>query len=358
MPPPDQRADAPSFAHHVHHWSIKANYTFNVLRALTLCSDRGLRSSAILGIFDACVRSILLYGIEFWGSQPDHTQKADAFIYGAIRNLFDLPIAVPHRAISSEFACVPVHIRYRQIVRRIAARRLIRDPFKWLDSSLPPGLFRDNSRASLDTALQDCILPWDPPRLDSPSVKEFICCLDESGDVVCNELFKEGDLLVFTDGSFQDQKLGFSFVIFQDADCKFPLFEYNALLTPRKTILDAEATALVCGLDAALTLPHRGRIFLISDCRAALRLLQIGPAPGPLSYLMAPLKLMLDSKRDISALWIKGPSGHPGNELADSLAKNASLVNDPFPGSSRHNLCRNMCSVSLIAKTHVPKGFR
>ena len=40
------------------------------------------------------------------------------------------------------------------------------------------------------------------------------------------------------------------------------LMEYKALLTPRKTILDAEATALICGLDAALALPHSGSIFL------------------------------------------------------------------------------------------------
>ena len=292
------------------------------------------------------MRNVLLYGIEFWGSLPDLAQKADSFIYGAIRNLFDLPIAVPHRAISSEFACVPVHIRHLQIVRRIAARRLIRDPLKWLDDRLPSGSFQDVSRASLDTAIQDTILPWSCPPSGAPPTREFLRCLNESGDVVCKEMFKEGDVLVFTDGSFQNQKLGFSFVIFQDADCKFPLFKYNALLTSRKTILDAEATALVCGLDCALTLPQRGRIFLISDCRAALRLFQVGPSPGPLSYLMAPLKLLLDSRRDIFAAWIKGHSGHPGNDLADSLAKSAFIENDPFPGSSQSYLSLHLTTAT------------
>ena len=96
-PPPDERTHPPSYTHHLRHWTTKANYALNMLRALTLRSDRGLRSSAILRILDACVRSILLYGIKFWGSHPDLVQAADAFIYGALRNLFDLPIATPHR---------------------------------------------------------------------------------------------------------------------------------------------------------------------------------------------------------------------------------------------------------------------
>ena len=71
----------------------------------------------------------------------------------------------------------------------------------------------------------DSILNWECPRLDNPPDNDFLCCLDVSGDVVCKEMFTGGDLLVFTNGSFQDDKLGFSFVIFQDAECKFLLFD-------------------------------------------------------------------------------------------------------------------------------------
>ena len=193
-PPPHKRAEPPSFAHHVDHWSTKANYAFNVLRALTLRSDRGLRSPAILRILEACVRSILLYGIEFWGSCPSLVQKADAFMYGAIRALFDLPIATPHRALSSEFASLPVHIRYLQITRRIAARHLIRDPLSWLNNSLPAGSFRTHTHASLNTAMRDSMLAWDCPRAAGPRVNEFLCFLDIPGDVVCKDMFEEGDL--------------------------------------------------------------------------------------------------------------------------------------------------------------------
>ena len=159
---------------------------------------------------------------------------------------------------------------------------------------------------------------------------------DYTGDIVCRDEFVEGDVLVFTAGSFRDDNLGYSFCIILDKESLFPVFEYKALLNPRKTILDAEATALLCGLDAALALPQAARkIYLISDCRAALHLVRPDHRPGPLSYLRESLdRLRRLTTRYISCAWIKGHSNHPGNDRANALAKSAEIVNDPFPGSS------------------------
>ena len=106
-PTPAQRLQFPSFEHHLSHWTTKANYVFNVLRALSTRSSKGLRTPAILRILDACCKSTLLYGLELWGHLPTLTQKTDSFLYGAIRRLFDMPLATPHRAISSEFGIIP-----------------------------------------------------------------------------------------------------------------------------------------------------------------------------------------------------------------------------------------------------------
>lgn len=138
-PPPPLRLAPPTFEYHCEHWFTKANVAFNTLRALTLRSDKGLRSTPILRILDSCVRSILLYGIEFWGSDNSIAQKADAFMYGAIRNLFDLSIATPHRAISSEFSIMPTAVRFHHITRRIAARHLTHRPLDWLNGHLAEG---------------------------------------------------------------------------------------------------------------------------------------------------------------------------------------------------------------------------
>ena len=84
-------------------------------------------------------------------------------MYGALRNLFDLPIATPHRAISSEYSALPVSIRFKQITRHIAARRLLFDPLEWLDPHLSSGRLRTSIHESLDSTFGETLLPWSPP---------------------------------------------------------------------------------------------------------------------------------------------------------------------------------------------------
>lgn len=122
--------------------------------------------------------------------------------------------------------------------------------------------------------------------------------------------------------------------------------DYHALLTPRKTILDAEATALICGLDAALALPHTGSIYLLSDCRPALRIFLDTSSSGPLSYLDPPLSKLAQTSRKIFPAWIKGHAGHPGNERADALAKTASVPGDPFPGTTHSYLALHLTTAT------------
>ena len=70
------------------------------------------------------------------------------------------------------------------------------------------------------------VFAWSHPAPPDPAKREFLSCLDVPGDVVCKEMFSDGDLVVF---------YGW-FVIYQDADCDFPLFEFDALLTTHKII--------------------------------------------------------------------------------------------------------------------------
>ena len=193
---------------------------------------------------------------------------------------------------------------------------------------------------------KDTLVPWSCPLTSNYFKSVSFLCQDEPGDDVISKNFQEGDLIVCTDGSFQNDRLGFSFCIFDKKDCLVSLLDYHALLNPRKTILDAEATALVCGLDASLALPHTGTIYLLSDCRPALRIFLDTSSSGPLSYLNQPLFDLAQPARKILPAWIKGHAGHPGNERADALAKSATLLNDPFPGTSHSYLALHLTTAT------------
>src|SRR5437588_1877590 len=65
---------------------------------------------------------MLTYGIEIWVHDAELTKTADSFIYSALKRLFDLPIATPHRAILSKFGFIPTAIRYRYICDRMRER--------------------------------------------------------------------------------------------------------------------------------------------------------------------------------------------------------------------------------------------
>ena len=291
-------------------------------------------------------------------SDTSLTKKADAFMYGAIHNLFTLSITTPHRVISSKFSVVPTTGRFRHITRQIAARHLTHHPLDWLYNHLAICSLQRFIRSSLDFVPEDPLLPWF--HVASEDDLTPIVFSNLTGDVICKEKFVEGDVLVFTDGSFRDEKLGYSFCIFLDRECLFPILEYKALLNPRKTILEAEAIALICGLDAALTLSQAGgTIYVISDCLAAQHLLRPDHRPAPLSYLRPLLDLLHGSTtRGISCAWIKGHSNHPSTDLVDALAKSAENLNDCFPGSSHSYLSLHLSTASLTEWiawfSHVP----
>ena len=306
----------------------------------TLIHGRPSRSRGpnlrVLRILHACCRSTLSYGLEFWGHHPTLIEKADSFIYGAIHRLFDMPLATPHRAISSEFGIIPTSLRYNTIIRKIAARLLRYRPLQFMDELFPPMTLEKTITTSINDQYQNLA-----PITKSMPINDFSYCkeIDFSGRISF-DLIRDCDLLVFTDGSFKNDVASLGICIFSGASWKenISLYEKNQILTPRKSILDAEAIALVIGLRHSLNLSYTGHIYLISDNQTALRIFLPLPPPD-LQYLASDVHTLLqNSTQIVRPTWIKGHSGNIGNDRADILAKSATDPTSQYDGPSYSHL--------------------
>ena len=168
----------------------------------------------------------------------------------------------------------------------------------------------------------------------------FLCKEVDFSGMISFDLICDDDLFVFTDGSFKNDVASFGICIFSGASWRenFSLYEKNQILTPRKSILDAEAIALVIGLRHSLSLGYTGHIYLILDNQTALRIFLPSPPPD-LQYLTSEIHTLLkNSTQTIRPTWIKGHSGNKGNDRADTLAKTATDLTPQYDGPSYSHL--------------------
>ena len=108
---------------------------------------------------------------------------------------------IPHRALSSEFASLPIRIWYRQLIRQTVTCRLFNVPPSWLNNAIPEDTLRRDIRTSINSNIHGHhVFAWSNPAPPDPAKREFLSCLDVPGDIVCKKLFSDSDVVVFTDG--------------------------------------------------------------------------------------------------------------------------------------------------------------
>ena len=129
-PNPAQRTQEEDWTAHVSHWQMKKNTVFSIIRAMTQRTEKGHRTVPALRLLYTCTRTMLHYCIEFWGNNEKQAKATDPYMYEALRRLFDIPIATPHRVLSSEFALPPTKIQWEYVRDRLGERRRRQDPMK------------------------------------------------------------------------------------------------------------------------------------------------------------------------------------------------------------------------------------
>ncbi len=130
---------------------------------------------------------------------------------------------------------------------------------------------------------------------------------------------------IFTDGSKSDDGVGAAFAVFHNSSL---IFQKSYKLNSESTVFQAEIQAIKEALtwlklnSAPLCIKN---IQLLSDSQASLKAIsKFKQQEPPLQKIQSQL-LDLTKTLNLKLFWVKGHAGCSGNELADSLAKSATL---------------------------------
>lgn len=261
---------------------------------------------------------MLHYGIEFWRHSEKHGKAMDAYMYEALRTLFDMPKATPHRAPSSEYALPPTMIQWEHIRQTLGERRGRHDP--------PKGI---PWRRMKEEGESETTLPWkirsakEPGRPKGGETKDWDEIRGIQGD----------EMAIFTDGSIKNGKVGFSIVAYKEESLKKGESTWERVGEMKdKNILDAETWAIIRALQ--IMKGEKKKVKVFTDSQGAREWI-LGPRKEEaLAYMWDELCEAMGPGRHLEILWIKGHRGNKGNERADALAKKGGAVCDPWEGTS------------------------
>ena len=305
---------------HVTHWQTKGNQVYNIIRAMTQRTEGGLRTIPALRLLYACTKTMLHYGIEFWGHEDKQTKATDAYMYEALRRLFDIPKAMPHRAISSEYSLPPTKIQWEYIRRLLGERRRRYNPLegiRWRE-------MKEEDREAGSLLLWKVKLKKTPEKLREGETEEWEKI----------EKIGHSEIAIFTDGSVKDGKVGYGIAAYtKDSLAEGKTCWEESGTMEGKGILDAETWAIIRALQ--ITKQGEGRARIFTDSRNA-RDRVLGPRKeGPTAYMWEELcEATIQRKQAAEVSWVKGHAGNKGNERADALARKGGDIRDPWEWKS------------------------
>lgn len=337
---------------HIKHWLTKANFSYNMIRALTQRndSDTGLNMMSTIRLLHQTTRTLAWYGLEHYGHETERTKEVDSFLYETMRRLTDMLKATPHRALSVEYNLTPTAIQYTYIKDRISHRH----------RTFPHIMAKARITANLETThgsmdMTDTIVPWNQPvpkqtdplhplftkiTLETDNGKEHtVPRIKQTLDLNDPE-----DLIIYTDGSADRGTSGknpsYGIVVLNSSGNL--ITTDDGKLVAGKCIHDVETITIYKAVEIALSNKtsilgsRRRKAVIFTDSTTAMDAVLNSKSNGPLAYLNTlRQELEQDEMRphlDIMIGWIKGHSKIPGNEMADLLVKNCTnVLKDPLP---------------------------
>ena len=282
--------------------------------------------------YHSIVRPMLTYGALCWAHKIDanHFDNILRNLNRAGMNTFsNFPRSTPTCTVEIITNTTPLslHAIKTGLSSRIRLRDIVKldwtNPFDSEGTSFSHIKFWD--QLINDCNLEFCLEDDDFVTLAMPLIRYTVDTDSFSGD---SKYLSPSQYNVFTDGSKLNSKVGAGVFITTDNQ---PLYSHSFRLPDKSTVFQAEIFAINRAAIFLRSIPHPRYIKFFVDSQAALLALNnttvtsrlVGDTIHNLNLLPGKIRLV----------WIKAHVGHTGNECADELAKNGTLLPaaDIFP---------------------------
>ncbi|MCF6239054.1 MAG: hypothetical protein L3J79_09665 [Candidatus Marinimicrobia bacterium] len=294
--------------------------------------------------YTGIIRPMLTYGCLVWSSQAPRFRTH----FGRLQRLAALSTAhilgsAPTRGLEVILNLPPVEILVESISIHTVCRIRDRNQFIW------NGIGKGNKRGHLFKA-QASFQKYGLEEISydiSPASTHW-----NNSFFIDKESFSSGlplevdGVKCFTDGSFIDGQAGWGFVFsvqgqLQSKGC--------GNLGPLSSVFQAEVVAINRAASELLDLRNNNSVFFFVDSQAALLALDKKYATSQIVRECIFALNELGKRRQVILRWIRAHSGHEGNEVADSLAKEgATACTDPPPMPAPYALFRQEVKDKMV----------
>jgi ribonuclease HI len=343
-----------TFKHHVNTRTSQAKSAYYRLNRLAN-TERGLSPYALRQIYLACVNSVSDYGsVIWWRGQKNLVQPLQALQNLAIRKILGVFKTAPIRPMEVEAALPPPEVRLNSHIRQYAFRALKLSPLHPVNIEIQ-GLqnFRENfdirrpkimQIERIYTSIQGLV---DPDSLEKIQHFRFspwehstpyqvkISKLPKADAAVAhnqhiNTAKNTKTKSIYTDASALPDQIGIGVGIAAFDKTDIPLFTDRWNIGPQQLVYNGELEGVTAAIEYASTIATQGEHFdIYSDNQAGLHRLQTtSDNPGQACQLRSirAAQSIIDQGASVTINWVPGHTDITGNEIADSLAKEATKL--------------------------------
>ena len=337
-----------SWGPHLKDLKARCLKTLDILKALSHTSW-GADRKHMLVLYKALVMSKLAYGCEVYSSATDYRLKtlnsihnvgirlaSGAFKSSPISSLLvdagEMPLELCRQSLLIQYwyriQRLPASLTSKEVLRKCCFNYYNEHP-----KCPKPFNFRvqklieeyDLPLNKVQAVKFSSVPPW-----KLPNIKYCNCiqsCKKDFTDDELRLLFLEhlsehlNAVFVFTDGSKSSAGVGYA-AVFQNFNRSFSLPNYASIFT-------AELFGILCALKEIVKMKEANFV-IFSDSRSVLQVLESFNPLNPLVLDILEWLFLIEQRgQTVSFCWVPAHVGVQGNELADNLAKEASLTKTP-----------------------------